>query len=205
MCSRPVPNAAALAWKARGVTVRGTASGSHSQATEGVGGLSTGGGGGGGLIREVSEGGQGAGRGGSGTQKFVYGKWPDKVVPIVNFAFSLYSHFGLEGRRRVQLRGGGLLLWCTAILIHSWVENGQSAPQKTWQLMTFLNPFNALIPKIPFSFFAEFQVWATSGARGSVSVGFWGGHQLSLLGGGGASQGALSTTVKKIVGGLHNH
>ena len=44
-----------------------------------------------------------------------------------------------------------------------------------WQMMTFLNPLDALIPEIPFSFFfAEFSVRVTSGARGSVSVGFWG-------------------------------
>ena len=61
-------------------------------------------------------------------------------------------------------------------------------------MIIFLNPLHALIPKIPFSFFAEFRVRATSGARGSVSVGFWGARQLSPLGGGGgASQGALST------------
>ena len=45
--------------------------------------------------------------------------------------------------------------------------------------MTFLNPLDALIPKIPFSFFADFWVWVTSEARGSVSVGFWGSCQLS--------------------------
>ena len=43
---------------------------------------------------------------------------------------------------------------------------------KTWQMMTFLNPLDALSPNIPF--FAEFRVWATSGARGSVSVGIGG-------------------------------
>ena len=40
--------------------------------------------------------------------------------------------------------------------------------------MTFLNPLDALIPKIPFSFFSDFWVWVTSEARGSVSVGFLG-------------------------------
>ena len=40
--------------------------------------------------------------------------------------------------------------------------------------MTFLNPLDALIPKISFSVFVDFWVWVTSGARGSVSVGFWG-------------------------------
>ena len=62
----------------------------------------------------------------------------------------------------------------------------------TWQMMIFLNPFDALIPKIAFSFPAEFWVWVTSGARGSVSVGFWGGRQLSLFfggGGGGLARG----------------
>ena len=48
-----------------------------------------------------------------------------------------------------------------------------------WQMMTFLNPLDALIPKILFFFFADFWVWVTSGAQGSVSVGFWGSRQLS--------------------------
>ena len=43
-----------------------------------------------------------------------------------------------------------------------------------WQMMTSLNPLDALIPKIPFSFFADFWVWVTSEAWGSVSVGLWG-------------------------------
>ena len=42
----------------------------------------------------------------------------------------------------------------------------------------------ALIPKIPFSFLADFWVWVTSEARGSVSVGFWGSCQLSPFWGG---------------------
>ena len=51
------------------------------------------------------------------------------------------------------------------------------------QMMIFLNPLNALIPKIPFSFFfAEFWVRATPGPAGSVSVGFWGARQLSPWG-----------------------
>ena len=53
------------------------------------------------------------------------------------------------------------------------------------QMMTVLNILGALIPKIPFSFFAEFWVRVTSGARGSVSVGIWGARQLSFFGGGG--------------------
>ena len=42
----------------------------------------------------------------------------------------------------------------------------------TWQMMTFLKPLDALIPKVPFLFFAEFRVRVTSGAQRSVSVGF---------------------------------
>ena len=60
--------------------------------------------------------------------------------------------------------------------------------------MTFLNPLNALIPRIPFSFFADFWIWVTSKAWGSVSVAFWGCCQLSpFWGRGGSSQGALLT------------
>ena len=58
--------------------------------------------------------------------------------------------------------------------------------------MTFLNPLDTLIPKIPFSFFADFWVWVTSEAQGSVSVGFWGSRQLSPFWWGGSSQGAPS-------------
>ena len=47
-------------------------------------------------------------------------------------------------------------------------------PPNTWQMMTFLNPLDALVPKTPFLFFAEFWVQVTSGAWGSVSVGFLG-------------------------------
>ena len=36
------------------------------------------------------------GGGGSGTQNFVYQKWPDKISPIVNFVFFQCDHFGLE-------------------------------------------------------------------------------------------------------------
>ena len=60
-------------------------------------------------------------------------------------------------------------------------------------MMIFLNPLEMLIPKIPISFFAEFWVRVTSGARGSVSAGFWGARQLSpFWGRGGSSQRALS-------------
>ena len=57
--------------------------------------------------------------------------------------------------------------------------------------MTFLNPLEALIPKIPFSFFSDFWVWVTSEAQGSVSVAFWGSCQLSLLGGGVRPEGSI--------------
>ena len=44
-------------------------------------------------------------------------------------------------------------------------------------MMTILNPLDELLPKAPFSFFAEFWIRVTSGARG-VSLG-------RILGGGG--------------------
>ena len=53
--------------------------------------------------------------------------------------------------------------------------------------MTFLNPLDTLIPKIPFSFFPDFWVWVTSKAWGSDSVGFWGSCQLSPFWGRGES------------------
>ena len=57
-------------------------------------------------------------------------------------------------------------------------------PLNTWQMMIFLNPLDALIPKIPFSFFAKLWGQVTSRARESVSVGFpGGGGELSPLGG----------------------
>ena len=65
--------------------------------------------------------------------------------------------------------------------------------------MTFLNPLDALIPKIQFSFFANFGVQVTSEAPGSVSVGYWGSCQLSpFWGRGRSSQGALSTPPPSI-------
>ena len=56
---------------------------------------------------------------------------------------------------------------------------------------TFLNPLDMLIPKAPFSFFCFFDFWVriTSGALGSLSVGFWRARQLSLFGGGGLARG----------------
>ena len=50
---------------------------------------------------EGLEGGERGEGGGSGTQKFVYQKWPDQIFPFVNFVFSHDGHFGLEG-------GGGV-------------------------------------------------------------------------------------------------
>ena len=48
--------------------------------------------------------------------------------------------------------------------------------------MIFLNPLDAVILNIPFSFFAGFWVRVTCGAWGLVSVGFWGGgHQLDIF------------------------
>ena len=52
-------------------------------------------------------------------------------------------------------------------------------------MLTFLNPLDAVIPKIPVSFFADFWVWVTSKAWGSVSVGFWGSCQSPFWAGGG--------------------
>ena len=45
---------------------------------------------------------------GSGTQKFVYQKWHDRIFPIVNFVSSHDGHFGLEGGEgRALLEGEG--------------------------------------------------------------------------------------------------
>ena len=67
-----------------------------------------------------------------------------------------------------------------------------------WQMMTFLNSLDALIPKIPFSFFCRFLGLGHLRGPGvslvrilgfpSIELFFWRGG-----GGGGASQGALST------------
>ena len=49
-----------------------------------------------------------------------------------------------------------------------------------WQMMSFPNPLNALIPEILFSFFAEF--WLLSPLNSGVSLGgFWGTRHLSLF------------------------
>ena len=53
-------------------------------------------------------------RGGSGTQKFVYQKWPDKIFPMVNFVFSHYRHFGRGGREAppTGVSCSDASLWC---------------------------------------------------------------------------------------------
>ena len=87
------------------------------------------------------------------------------------------------------------LFWTLAPKSFLSIENGLFfPPTKSGQMMTFVNPLDALIPDIPFSFFAESWVRVISGARGSVSVGFWGVCvcQLSPLWGEGASQRAVS-------------
>ena len=74
-------------------------------------------------------------------------------------------------------------------------------------MMTFLNPLDALIPKIPFSFFfPDFWVLVTSEARGSVSVGFCGSCQLSpFLGRGGVQpEGSIDPPPQKQKPGLRN-
>ena len=58
-------------------------------------------------------------------------------------------------------------------------------PPNTWQLMMFLDPLDALIPKIPFSFFAEFRVRATSGAPGVSLSRILAGPSIGPFGGGG--------------------
>ena len=74
------------------------------------------------------------------------------------------------------------------------IKIGQFFSPNIWQTMTFLSPRNALIPKIPFSFFPDFWVWVTSEARG-VSL----GRILGVLSiepflvGGGSGWRALST------------
>ena len=45
----------------------------------------------------------------------------------------------------------------------------------SWQMKIFLNPLDALIPKIPISFFCRGLGPGHVRVRGSVSVGFWGG------------------------------
>ena len=90
---------------AHGQGDRGRAGGrpGHSCAPSFFQGLHTWGKGGGGLL-------SGGGGRGSGTQKFVYHKWPDQIFPTVNFVFSRDGHFGLAGGGLAQ--GLGIRL-CT--------------------------------------------------------------------------------------------
>ena len=46
------------------------------------------------------------------------------------------------------------------------IENVQFFPPNPWQMMISLNPLDALMPKMPYSFFANIWVRVTSGARG---------------------------------------
>ena len=46
------------------------------------------------------------GGGGSGTQKFVFHKWPDQIFPMVHFGVSHDGHFGLGGGGVQGGRGG---------------------------------------------------------------------------------------------------
>ena len=46
------------------------------------------------------------------------------------------------------------------------IENSRFFSPSIWQMMGFQNSLDALIPKIPFSYVAEFWVRVTSGARG---------------------------------------
>ena len=90
---------------------------------------------------------------------------------------------------------------CVGIVTLSPMQGGQGLAggagsielPKNWgvgsEVMTFQSHLDALIPKISFSFFAEFRARAASGARVSVSVGFWGARQLSLFFGGGLARG----------------
>ena len=58
---------------------------------------------------------------GSGTQKFVSQKWPDKIFPMVNCLCSHEGHFGLGGG---GVRGAASILWFSAVPIHPWLRMG---------------------------------------------------------------------------------
>ena len=69
--------------------------------------------------------------------------------------------------------GRGFGHWAASWLVRRWLAGPPA--KRAWQNDDFLNPFDALIPKISFSFFAESWVPATSGSPG-VSLGrIWGG------------------------------
>ena len=86
--------------------------------------------------------------------------------------------------KRAQLRGPLISyyeLGPKAPKIFLSIENGPFSPPNTWQMMTFLNPLNALIPEIPFSLLPNFGSGSPPGPPWSVSVGFCGARQLSPL------------------------
>ena len=76
------------------------------------------------------------GGGWSGTQKFMYQRWPDKMFPIANFVCPHDDPFGLGGR---GFRGGypdaPLLLWCTATAILMLPLGGRGANQLRYAKM----------------------------------------------------------------------
>ena len=88
---------------------------------------------------------------------------------------------GGKGRGRRHLRkdvGASKCFGPSALSSAPWLFS-----PNPWQMMTFLNPLDALVPRISFSFFAEFSVRVTSGAWGSVSGGcFFGARELSFHG-----------------------
>ena len=79
--------------------------------------------------REVLEG------GGLGPKKFVYQKWPDKILPMVNFVFSHDRHFGL---------GGALLLRCRATLILPCGGGGSAGVRYAWTAAEHWRPAAAV-------------------------------------------------------------
>ena len=56
------------------------------------------------------------GGGASGTQKFVYQKWPDQIFPMVNFCFFPQGSLPLVGGGGSR-GGGGLFLGSSAVLM----------------------------------------------------------------------------------------
>ena len=65
-------------------------------------------------------------------------------------------------------------------------------PPNVWQMMTFLNPLDTLIPRFPFSFFAEVWVRVTSEAPGASLVRIlWVPSIEPFLGEGGVPAGGL--------------
>ena len=71
--------------------------------------------------------------GGSGTQKSVYQKWPDKISPTINFRISVFP-----AMVTLVWRGGGgpggvrpVLQWCTPILALAWRGDGMGVPSRS--------------------------------------------------------------------------